>query len=49
MFAFNINYSQFPRADIDYRKIWTFYTNGYRIETFRNSEKIMSLIGKKFI
>lgn len=39
MFAFNINYSQFPRADIDYRKIWTFYTNGYRIETFRNSEK----------
>ena len=37
MFGFDIDYSNFTRADIDYRKKWTFYSNGDRIEEFRNS------------
>lgn len=38
MFRFDIDYSNFTRADIDYKKKWTFYSNGDRIEEFRNPD-----------
>ena len=39
MFEIKIDNSKFKGADIDFRKKWTIYTNGERIETFRNREK----------
>ena len=38
LFAFDLNYGKFPRCDADHKKKWTVYTNGERIETFRNPE-----------
>ena len=40
MFAFNINYSQFPRADIDYRKNLDFFIlMDIELKHLENSEK----------
>ena len=39
MFAFDFDYSNFARGEVDYKKKWTIYTNGSRIRTFRNPKK----------
>ena len=39
MFVFRIDYSKFKGASIDFKKTWAVYTNGERIEAFRNKEK----------
>ena len=39
MFAFELNYDNFERCSLSYRKEWVIWTNGERIRNFRNSEK----------
>lgn len=39
MFEFYIDYSKFPRCNLDFKKSWTVCTNSSRILTFRNKEK----------
>ena len=39
MFAFEFDYSKFPKGVSSYKKKWTLYTNGERIDTFRNLNK----------
>lgn len=39
MFSFSFNYDNFERSSISYKKEWTIYTNGKRINTFINPEK----------
>lgn len=38
MFKFELDYNKFQRADADYNKKWTLYSNSDRIHTFRNPE-----------
>lgn len=39
MFEFYIDYSKFPRCNLDFKKAWTVCTNSSRIWTFPNKEK----------
>ncbi|MBR3552889.1 MAG: type V CRISPR-associated protein Cas12a/Cpf1 [Clostridia bacterium] len=38
LFAFTFDYANFPRCGADARRVWTVWTNGERIRTFRDKQ-----------
>ena len=49
MFEFTFDYSKFPKGITSYRNIWTLYTNGDRIITYRDKEANNKFVNKTII
>ena len=49
MFEFTFDYSKFPKGITSYRNIWTLYTNGDRIITYRDKEANNNSVNKTIV